>query len=78
MSQWLHRGLTKVGFDVMLMEIRQVKGALKAMPTKTDWRDAEGIAHLFHIGWLRPVHCKSVSAQEIPALLGARKTAQRG
>lgn len=32
LSQWLHRGLTEAGLDVVLMEIRQVKGALKAMP----------------------------------------------
>ena len=60
LSQWLHRGLTEAGFDVVLMETRQVKGALKAMPIKTDRRDAEGIARLLHLGWFRPVHCKSV------------------
>lgn len=31
LSQWLHRGFTEAGFDVVLMETRQVKGALKAM-----------------------------------------------
>ena len=61
LSQWLHRGLTEAGLDAVLMETRQVKGALKAMPIKTDRRDAEGIARLLHLGWFRPVHCKSVS-----------------
>jgi transposase len=65
LSQWLHRGLSKDGFEIVLMETRQVKGALKAMPIKTDRRDAEGIARLLHLGWFRPVHCKSVWAQEI-------------
>ena len=46
LSQWLHRGLSGAGLDVVLMETRQVKGALKAMPIKTDRRDAEGIARL--------------------------------
>lgn len=78
LSQWLHRRLTDAGFDVVLMETRQVKGALKAMPIKTDRRDAEGIARLLHLGWFRPVHCKSVSAQEVRALLGARKAIQQG
>ncbi|RWF81013.1 MAG: IS110 family transposase [Mesorhizobium sp.] len=78
LSQWLHRGLTEAGLEVVLMETRQVKGALKAMPIKTDRRDAEGIARLLHLGWFRPVHCKSVSAQEIRALLGARKSIQQG
>ena len=43
LSQWLHRGMSAAGLDVVLMETRQVKGALKAMPIKTDRRDAEGI-----------------------------------
>lgn len=78
LSQWLHRGMTEAGLSVVLMETRQVKGALKAMPIKTDRRDAEGIARLLHLGWFRPVHCKSVSAQEVRALLSARKAVQQG
>lgn len=78
LSQWLHRGLTAAGLGVVLMETRQVKGALKAMPIKTDRRDAEGIARLLHLGWFRPVHCKSVSAQEVRAILNARKAVQQG
>jgi transposase len=77
LSQWLHRGLIETGLDAVLMETRQVKGALKAMPIKTDRRDAEGIARLLHLGWFRPVHCKSVSAQETRAVLGARKAIQQ-
>ncbi|MFV0385287.1 IS110 family transposase [Paracoccus sp. (in: a-proteobacteria)] len=77
LSQWLHRHLREAGFEAALMETRQVKGALKAMPIKTDRRDALGIAQLLRMGWFRPVHCKSVSAQELRALLGARRTLQR-
>lgn len=77
LSQWLHRRLGESGLEVVLMETRQVKGALKAMPIKTDRRDAEGIARLLHLGWFRPVHCKSVSAQEVRAVLGARKAVQQ-
>src|SRR5918995_1351254 len=77
LSQWLHRGLTEAGLEVVLMETRQVKGALKAMPIKTDRRDAEGIARLLQMGWFRPVHCKSVSAQEMRAILTARKAIQQ-
>ena len=65
LSQWLHKGLTDAGFEAVLMETRLVKGALKAMPIKTDRRDAEGIARLLQMGWFRPVHCKSVSSQEV-------------
>ena len=42
LSQWLHRGLSEAGQPVVLMGTRQVKAALKAMPIKTDRRDAEG------------------------------------
>lgn len=31
-----------------------------------------------HLGWFRPVHCKSVSAREVRAVLGARKAIQQG
>lgn len=76
LSQWLHRATKETGLPAVLMETRQVKGALKAMPIKTDRRDAEGIARLLHLGWFRPVHCKSVSAQEVRAVLAARKAIQ--
>jgi len=56
------------------METRQVKAALKAMPIKTDRRDAEGIAWLLQMGWFRPVHCKSVPSQEMRALLTSRRS----
>lgn len=77
LSQWLHKHLTEAGFEAVLMETRQVKGALKAMPIKTDRRDAIGIARLLQMGWFRPVHCKSVSAQELRAVLSTRKSLQQ-
>ena len=78
LSQWLYKHLTEAGLTTVLMETRQVKGALKAMPIKTDRRDALGIAQLLRMGWFRPVHCKSVSSQEIRALLATRKMLQGG
>jgi len=48
------------------------------MPIKTDRRNSEGIARLLHLGWFRPVHCKTVSAQEVRAALNARKAVQQG
>ena len=41
-SQWLQRGMTEAGLETVLIETRQVKGAVKAMPIKIDRRDAEG------------------------------------
>jgi transposase len=46
------------------------------MPVKTDKKDARGIAQLMRLGWFRPVHCKSLAAQEVRALLTARKLIQ--
>jgi transposase len=46
------------------------------MPVKTDRNDARGIAQLMRLGWFRPVHCKSMAAQEVRALLTARKLVQ--
>ncbi|WP_052348728.1 IS110 family transposase [Leisingera methylohalidivorans] len=69
--------MREAGFKLILMEARQVKAVLKAMHVKTDRRDAEGIARLLRMGWFRPVHCKSVSAQEVRALLSARKAVQK-
>ena len=76
LSQWLHAGLAKAGFEVVLLETRQVKAALSAMVVKTDRKDARGIAQLLRMGWYRPVHCKSPPAQEIRALLVGRKLLQ--
>ena len=76
LSQWLHAGLTRAGFEVVLLETRQVKAALSAMVVKTDRKDARGIAQLLRMGWFRPVHCKSPPAQEVRALLVGRKLLQ--
>jgi transposase len=76
LSQWLFAGLRDAGFAAELLETRHVRDAFKAMPVKTDKKDARGIAQLMRLGWFKPVHCKSVSAQETRALLTARKLLQ--
>lgn len=73
LSQRLHAGLAAAGFKVVLLETRHVKAALSAMPVKTDRKDARGIAQMVRMGWYRPVHCKTPAAQEVRALLVARK-----
>ena len=73
LSQWLHAGLTEAGLPTTLIETRHVKAALKAMTVKTDRNDARGMAQLMRMGWFRPVHVKALPAQEIRALLTARK-----
>jgi transposase len=76
LSQWLHAALARAGLRVELLETRHVRDAFKAMPVKTDKKDARGIAQLMRLGWFRPVHCKSLPAQEVRALLTARKLVQ--
>ena len=76
LSQWLYAGMRMVGLAVELLETRHVRDAFKAMPVKTDRNDARGIAQLMRLGWFRPVHCKSLPAQELRAMLTARKLVQ--
>jgi len=72
----MYAAMCEAGLAVELLETRHVRDAFKAMPVKTDRKDARGIAQLMRLGWFRPVHCKSVPAQETRALLTARKLVQ--
>src|SRR5215472_5752575 len=76
LSQWLYAGMRDAGLAAELLETRHVRDAFKAMPVKTDRKDARGIAQLMRLGWFRSVHCKSLPAQETRALLTARKLVQ--
>lgn len=76
LSQWLYAGLRAAGLAVELLETRHVRDAFKAQPVKSDRKDARGIAQLMRLGWFRPVHCKSLPAQEVRAVLTARKLVQ--
>ena len=73
LSQWLYAGLVDAGLPAICIETRHVKAALKAMTVKTDKNDARGMAQLMRLGWFRPVHVKTLVAQEIRALLTARR-----
>jgi transposase len=76
LSQWLYMAMKQAGLAVELLETRHVRDAFKAMPVKSDRNDARGIAQLMRLGWFRPVHCKSMAAQEVRAILTARKLLQ--
>jgi transposase len=77
LSQWLYAAMRQAGLAVELLETRHVRNAFKIMPVKTDRKDARGIAELMRLGWFRPVHCKSMEAQETRAMLTARKLVQK-
>src|SRR6201988_5481962 len=72
LSQWLFAAMKAAGLAVELLETRHVRKAFEAMPVKSDRNDARGIAQLMRLGWFRPVHCKSMNAQEVRAMLTAR------
>jgi transposase len=76
LSQWLFAAMKAAGLAVELLETRHVRKAFEAMPVKSDRNDARGIAQLMRLGWFRPVHCKSMDAQEVRAMLTARKLVQ--
>lgn len=76
LSQWLYAAMKAAGLAVELLETRHVRKAFEIMPVKSDRNDARGIAQLMRLGWFKPVHCKSVAAQEMRALLTARKLIQ--
>jgi transposase len=76
LSQWLYAAMREAGLAVELLETRHVRKAFEAMPVKSDRNDARGIAQLMRLGWFRPVHCKSIGAQEVRAVLTARKLVQ--
>jgi transposase len=76
LSQWLFAAMRKAGLPIELLETRRVRDAFKAMPVKSDRNDARNIAELMRVGWFRPVHCKSMAAQETRAMLTARKLVQ--
>jgi transposase len=76
LSQWLYAAMKEAGLSVELLETRHARDAFKAMPVRTDRKDARGIAQLMRLGWFRPVHCKSLASEEVRAVLTARKLVQ--
>jgi transposase len=72
LSQWLFAAMKEAGLAIELLETRHVRNAFKTMAVKTDRKDARGIAELMRVGWFRPVHCKSMVAQETRVILNTR------
>ena len=71
LSQWLYKGLTEAGFETVLMETKQVKSVLKAMPIKTDRRHAESIARLLQSGPREADRMGRACAVALATLVGA-------
>src|SRR6201997_4016014 len=78
LSQWLVNGLARAGLPVVCVETRHMKALLKAQQiNKTDRNDARGIAQMMRVGLFKPVHVKTLVAQEQRMLLTSRKLLQR-
>src|SRR6202790_2178683 len=78
LSQWLVNALTAVDLPVICVETRHMKALLTAQQiNKTDRNDARGIAQMMRVGLFKPVHVKTLAAQEQRMLLTSRKLLQR-
>lgn len=76
LSSWLHAGLREKGWPVICIETRRLRAVTRAMPVKSDRKDAEAIAQVMRTGWYRPVHVKSLASQHLRLLLRHRKILQ--
>jgi transposase len=72
MTPWLVHELRGCGLDVVCLDARHARAALKMQLNKTDQNDAEGLAQIVRTGWYRSVHVKSFDSHRARALLGAR------
>lgn len=76
LSSWLHAGLKARGWPVICIETRRLRAVTRAMPVKSDRKDAEAIAQVMRTGWYRQVHVKSLASQQLRVLLRHRKILQ--
>lgn len=72
MTPWLVHELRGRRLDVVCLDARHARAALKMQLNKNDQNDAEGLAQIMRTGWYRAVHVKSFDALRARALLGAR------
>jgi transposase len=78
LSQWLVNGLMAAELPMVCVETRHMKALLTAQQiSKTDRNDARGIAQMMRVGLFKPVHVKTLVAQEHWMLLTSRKLLQR-
>jgi transposase len=78
LSQWLVNGLMAADLPAICVETRHMKALLAAQQVnKTDRNDARGIAQMMRVGLFKPVHVKTLVAQEQRMLLTSRKLLQR-
>ena len=72
MTPWLVHELRTLGLEVVCLDARHARAALKMQINKTDQNDAEGLAQIVRTGWHRAVHVKSFGSHRARAFFGAR------
>lgn len=72
MTPWIVHELRNLGFEVVCLDARHARAALKMQINKNDQNDAEGLAQIVRTGWYRSVHVKSFDSHRARAILGAR------
>src|ERR1700720_1922149 len=60
MTPWLVHELRNLGLEVVCLDARHARAALKMQINKTDQNDAEGLAQIVRTGWYRSVSCQVV------------------
>ena len=55
MTPWLVHELRNLGLEVVCLDARHARAALKMQINKTDQNDAEGLAQIVRTGWYRSV-----------------------
>src|SRR6266536_3571862 len=66
LSQWLVSALMAAELPVICVETRHMKALLTAQQmNKTDRNDARGIAQMMRVGLFKPVHVKTLVAQQL-------------
>lgn len=55
MTPWLVHGLRKLGLDIICLDARHARAALKMQINKNDQNDAEGLAQIVRTRWYRSV-----------------------
>jgi transposase len=67
MTPWLVHELRYLGREVICLDARHARAALKMQINKTDQNDAEGLAQIVRTGWYRSVHVKSFDSHRARA-----------
>ena len=73
MTPWLVHELRGLHLDVVCLDARHARAALKMQINKNDQNDAEGLAQIMRTGWYRPVHVKLFEAYRARACPAGRR-----